>query len=410
MIQHVINNKKVWRLFCVLFGVCFAMLPLAAWAATNYFLPQAQTIYQDESFIISLMIDTENEEINAVAAYLNFPQDKLEVVDIGKGGSILSLWPKEPSYSNQSGEIGFSGGIPNGFKGQGKLISITFRVLPNVVQGTAASISFKDSSQVLLNDGLGTPAELSFQEGNYKIIERPEGLPIISSKTHPDQNKWYQGTTLHLHWDLIEGAEYSYLLSYDPAEEPDKTPDTPEGELMWLGDMEYKGLEDGIYYFHLREKRGTDAEPYAEQRGKWGPKVTFRAMIDATPPEDFQPQITEIEGKKYLVFATIDKTSGVDYYQVSEADGRGFIRRLIQKDIKEEWKKAESPYLLEDQILRSRILLRAVDKAGNERRAEILPPFRIIWEDIIILFLILIVIGVILWTIRRIITKQKRNL
>jgi len=371
--------------FCLifLFSIFYFLNSHSAGAATLYFSPQTQTVYQDDSFIVSLMIDTENEEINAVAAYLNFPQTQLEVLDIGKGGSVLSLWPQEPSYSNEKGEINFSGGIPNGFKGQGKLVSITFRVLPNVTQGTVASLSFKDSSQVLLNDGLGTLAELSFREGNYQIIERPKGLPIVSSETHSDQNKWYKETTLHLHWDLIEGAEYSYLLSYDPAEEPDETPDTPAGELMWLGDMEYKGLGDGIYYFTLKQRLpGED----------WSEVVRFRAMIDATPPEEFQPQIVEIEGKKYLVFVSQDKTSGIDYDEVKEGKG--------------DFKKAISPYLLEDQSLRSKISVRAVDKAGNERIAEILPPFKITWKDVIILFGILIGIGIILWVIRRYFIKR----
>jgi len=212
----------------------------------------------------------------------------------------------------------------------------------------------------LLNDGLGTESELNFLSGNYKIVEKPEGLPIISSKTHSDQDEWYPESTLHLHWHLEEETKYSYLISYDPLAEPDEIADEPEGKLTWMGDIEYKGLEDGIYYFHLKQ-----ATKNKQQELEWGPKVTFRAMIDTSLPEEFELEFTEIEGKNYLVFITKDKTSGVEYYEVKEGKGS--------------FAKAISPYLLKDQNLRSAIEVRAIDGAGNKRIVKFTPTFKIIW-------------------------------
>ncbi len=123
-------------------------------------------------------------------------------------------------------------------------------------------------------------------------------------------------------------------------------------------------------------------------------------MIDTTPPEDFQLQVAEIEGEKYLIFTTGDKTSGVDYYEVVEVDRGGFLCRLTQREVKEEWKEGVSPYLLEDQSLRRVIKVKAIDKAGNERIAEIVPPYKVTWKDIILILAILIGIGVIWWMIR----------
>jgi len=386
MIQPEKNNKKVLRLFCVLFCVCFAMLPEAIWAATLYLLPQSQTVYQGDSFIVELRINTEDEEINAVEIGLTFPVDLLEVVDFSKGNSILTLWLAEPKI--QKGEIIFLGGIPGGFNGEGLLAKITF--LGKEIG--KSEISFKEISQVLLNDGLGTPAKLSLSEGNYEIILRPEGLPQISSETHPDQNKWYNNSTFHLRWDLIEGIEYSYLLSYDPLSEPDEIPDKPEGELIWMGDMEYKGLEDGIYYFTLRQKLPDE---------DWSKKITYRAMIDTTIPEPFELKTGKaplvFEGKYFLSFAAQDRASGIDYYEAVEADRRGYQRGTTRKA---EWKIAESPYLLEDQSLKSVIKVKAVDKAGNERIAEIIPPYKITWEDVLVIILVLIGAGVIWWNLK----------
>lgn len=375
MIQPEKNNKKVLRLFCVLFCVCFAMLPEAIWAATLYLLPQSQTVYQGDSFIVELRINTEDEEINAVEIGLTFPVDLLEVVDFSKGNSILTLWLAKPKI--QKGEIIFLGGIPGGFNGEGLLAKITF--LGKEID--KSEISFKEISQVLLNDGLGTPAKLSLSEGNYEIILRPEGLPQISSETHPDQNKWYNNSTFHLRWDLIEGIEYSYLLSYDPLSEPDEIPDKPEGELIWMGDMEYKGLEDGIYYFTLRQKLPDE---------DWSKKITYRAMIDTTIPEPFELKTGKaplvFEGKYFLSFAAQDRASGIDYYEIKEGKG--------------DWKIAQSPYLLENQSLAKKIIVRAYDKAGNYQESEIKPPYKITWKDVLVIILVLIGAGVIWWNLK----------
>jgi len=223
-----------------------------------------------------------------------------------------------------------------------------------------------------------------------EIIKKPEGLPIISSETHPDQNKWYRMTSLSLYWDLIEGAEYSWILSRDPLTEPDEIPDEPEpkeGVAFWMGAMEYdlKEEEDGIYYFHLKQN-------------------TYRAMIDTIPPEEFEPQIgqdpTMYDGKYFLSFIAQDKTSGVDHYEVTEVPWFSFKKT-------KEGKVVQSPYLLEDQRLRKVIKVKAVDKAGNERIAEIRLPYKITLGDVLILLLILIGIGIILWLAKRILDFKK---
>ncbi|KPJ56951.1 hypothetical protein AMJ49_03500 [Parcubacteria bacterium DG_74_2] len=224
-------------------------------------------------------------------------------------------------------------------------------------------------------------AKLNFLKGNYEIIEKPENLSKISSRTHPDQNKWYKENTLNLQWDLIEGAEYSFILSKDALAQPDEILDEPRGE------VEYKNLEDGIYYFHLRQ-----AEKEEGQELKWGLKTTFRTMIDGTIPEEFELQTTEIEGKNYLVFATVDKTSGIEYYRILETRDKQ----------QENWEIGESPYLLKDQTLKSKILVKAVDKAGNERIEEISPPPQISWKDLLpAIILGLVIVGIIFWLIKK---------
>ena len=370
------QKNKFFIIF--LSALIFVLFPIGIEAAVLYFLPQSTTIYEGDSFVVQVRIDTENEEINAIGGEINFPQDLLKILDLSKGGSVLRLWQKTPSVEN--GKISFIGGTPKAFKGQGEILKIVFLA----EKLGRAKINFEKKPKVLLADGKGTEAKVLFLEGNYEIVERPKELPVISSKTHPDQTKWYKETTLHLHWDLIEGAEYSFLLSKDPLAKPDEIPDKPEGKLKWIGDMEYPDLEDGIYYFHLRQKL-PDKD--------WSEKVTFRAMIDSTPPNDFLPKIGKdpsvFGGKYFLTFATTDETSGIDHYEISETRGK---RQEI-------WKKAESPYLLEDQSLQSKILVKAVDKAGNERIVQLQPPKKPFPYGEI--FLILIGIGIIWWIIKK---------
>lgn len=365
-------------------SILFLLFPLVAEGATLYLMPQSQTVYQGDTFIIEVRLDTEDEEINAVRTNLTFSASLLEIIDLSKGGSILSLWVKEPSILN--GGLSFLGGVPGGFKEEGRIGRIIFKGK----EIGKAEVNFKESSQVLLNDGKGTPASLTFFEGNYQIIKKPEELPIISSSSHPDQNKWFKSNTLHLRWDLIEGAQYSYLLSRDPLAEPDDIPDRPEGELIWMGDMEYKGLEDGVYYFTLKQKLpGED----------WSKSIAYRAMIDAISPEAFGLEIAKdpsiFEGKYFLSFATTDKTSGLDYYEIKEG--------------KRELKRVTSPYLLEEQKLGKKIMVRAYDKAGNWSEAEIKPPYEPTWKDLVSSLLVLIGMILVWWILKRISTKLKRN-
>lgn len=375
------NLSSKFRALCV-FVFCFVWfsVPVIVKAATLFLMPQSEDVYERESFFVEVRVDTEGEEINTANIILKFSNDFLEAIDFNKGSSIFSLWPEEANI--KEGEISFLAGVPGGFLGEGLIGRINFFGK----KVGEAQIIFKEDSKILLNDGSGTPAKLNFLEGNYEILEKPKDLPVISSQTHPDQNKWYKSNILLLHWGLVENTEYSYFLSKDSLAVPDETPDKPEGELEWMGAIEYKGLDEGIYYFSLRQKLpGKD----------WSGKVTFRAMIDTTSPEEFKPEIAEIEGKKYLVFSTTDKISGVDYYEVAIIPPKP----LFGPAIRIKWEKGESPYLLEDKGPISKILIKAVDKAGNEKFSEITPPSKPF--PYYILILALFIAGVIWWIIRR---------
>jgi hypothetical protein len=128
------------------------------------------------------------------------------------------------------------------------------------------------------------------------------------------------------------------------------------------------------------------------------PQVTTPKTEDRNPPEEFTPQIAAdpaiFEGKWFLVFATQDKGSGIDHYEVCEGKSKCIA--------------AESPYLLQNQDLDEEIIVKAVDKSGNERVATIPARFARPWyKDYAILAIL--IIAVLVYLIWKILWKKRRK-
>jgi hypothetical protein len=91
---------------------------------------------------------------------------------------------------------------------------------------------------------------------------------------------------------------------------------------------------------------------------------------DTVSPELFEILLvkgpSEGNNKHYIVFNTTDKQSGVDHYEVLETDPDrfGFLTWVPRESY---WVPATSPFVLRDQNLLSKIMVKAVDKNGNER-------------------------------------------
>lgn len=119
----------------------------------------------------------------------------------------------------------------------------------------------------------------------------------------------------------------------------------------------------------LNDGKGTQAQIKISKlrfkvAGQDGASLVSRPTADDTePPGSFKPAIgrdeTIYDGQFFLVFAAQDKGSGIDSYEVCEG--------------KRECVKAEGLYLLKNQNLNEEIIVKAIDKAGNER-AVVLPP------------------------------------
>ncbi len=102
---------------------------------------------------------------------------------------------------------------------------------------------------------------------------------------------------------------------------------------------------------------------------QYAPKQ-YASTQDSTPPEPFIISISrnpEMFGGKYFAsFQALDKDSGISYYQMQELDGNS----RPGTGQPGAWKLVSSPVVLQHQQGTVTVLVKAVDRAGNERIAS----------------------------------------
>ncbi len=118
---------------------------------------------------------------------------------------------------------------------------------------------------------------------------------------------------------------------------------------------------------------------------------------DYLPPEVFTPLIAQDKllfgNKKFVVFATQDKQSGVRGYSIKESPSR-FLAWFYP------WRQADSPEQLSDQSGRGYVWLRAVDHFGNKRIIRLDPIHPLGWyENLDFWVMILLMLGLV-WLTR----------
>lgn len=128
-------------------------------------------------------------------------------------------------------------------------------------------------------------------------------------------------------------------------------------------------------------------------------KIPKLEIKDIIPPESFKPVIARtpemFNGKYFLVFATQDKGSGIDHYEVREG--------------KQPFIFAQSPYLLQNQDLDREIIVKAIDKNGNEKVVFLPPTKPGPWYKNYLIFVISVISGTIIFAIWQIIKSRKRS-
>jgi len=318
--------------------------------ASLYLSPPSGTFAVGSTFTVSLVLDTGNKFINAVEADLSFPPDKLQVVSPTTGRSFIQVWVAQPTYDNSTGRLKFQGAVPNpGINTSAGVIStITFRVRST---GTA-QIKILDSSKVLLNNGLGTDVLEQRTSGTYYLSLPPPAGPIVTSSTHPDQERWYPLKDAVFRWTPPEGNQgYSFVLNESPIDEPDEISEGAKDSVV------YKNITPGLHYFHIKSLRN----------GIWGGTTHYQIRVDDQPPAAFKisfPPDDSTSNKRPIIdFGTTDVVSGIDHYELKiiPLDPSGDAQNMGTPFFIE----AQSPYSTELKVGRYDVVVRAFDAAGN---------------------------------------------
>lgn len=331
-------------------GILFAvigLLPTRTEAASLLLRPGSGNFLVGGTFDLSIVLDTKNVSVNTIEAELLFPRDKIQLANNSIGKSIIQFWPTVPEFSNEDGRVYFAGAIPSpGVNiSEGVVLTLTFRV----ISLGEAEIKFGSKTSVLANDGKGTNILNQKPAAFFKFSLAPPQGPQISSPSHPDQEKWYKDNNPLFIWSKSHFSEgYSFEINQDPADLPDTVTETAEATAS------FQDMENGIWYFHLREKAG----------GVWGGTSHYGVRIDNSAPASFKISVSPgnrtTNRSPVFRFFTTDALSGLDHFELK------IVSLSSDEAAQALFFEASSPYqAINLKPGRYQVVVRAVDAAKN---------------------------------------------
>jgi len=331
---------------------------IRAQEASFYISPASESYDVNQTFNVTVFIDSGGAAINAAQATISFPTATLKVVGISKTNSIFSLWTQEPVYSNSKGQISFGGGLPSpGYRGSaGKVMTISFQG-----RGAGKATLYFTGEAILANDPWGTNLFSYSSGGTYFIGGVPEEFPPeappkpptrvppapeVTSPTHPRPDKWYSNNSPIFHWDLT-----SDIIGVNIDFNQQSIVDLGNVSQGVFNSKTFKDIEDGVWYFHIKLKNNIG----------WGRASHSRIQIDTKAPHPFEITIDN-EGdatnpQPLLYFEAKDDLSGISHYEIRLGEGDVFSLVEVQTN----------PFRLPHQTPGIHALeVKAVDEAGNK--------------------------------------------
>jgi len=319
-----------------------------------FFSPRSGSFMESATFEIPVLINTNGKSVRGIELRLNFDKDKLVIIDPSSGRSIMGTWVESPRFDNIKGIASYIGLIPDGITTEsGLIVNLTFKAL---VAGLAV-VKVDANSSVLLDDDLGTRAVLDLGRAEYTILQKKADGIRVFSETHPSQSKWYNNNNPLISWENNISADgFSFEIDNKPFTIPDNEIDSKETTKA------YEGQSDGLWYFHIK----------ANKNGVWGTTTHFQARIDTVPPLKFEPTINNLLAASILVkrtlvsFSATDQLSGISHYEVGVIDKS---RPITESPA---FIESESPFQVPFKDGSNlRVIVRAIDKAGNTRDTSI---------------------------------------
>lgn len=154
--------------------IFLALLNVTGYLSDNIFFYTTENNFPVVGDEIPVMLQVSTKEhVNAVGGTINFSPEILNVASISRVTSLVDLWVEEPSYSNSTGTLRFSGGFL-GTKGQNPLQGTIITVNFSVRKEGKTSLTLKDG-QILANDGVGT--NVISESKTLTLYARKQGTP-----------------------------------------------------------------------------------------------------------------------------------------------------------------------------------------------------------------------------------------
>ena len=226
------NSVKIVFLAAVIFLYHVSL----AHAATVQVTKDAHT---QTRVTLSVYLNPEKENINAVSGELIFPEDIVAFESVSTANSIIAMWIESPK--KEGNKIIWSGIIPGGFTGvqssasegrkPGKLFSVTFiiktakaatisfeRLLAFLNDGNATAVSIKASSFQITGDATSTSRTLP--EGGLSLA--PEITAFIANDPLVAEGKWF--VVFNSNTSEVSITQYEIAETYEsnPADVPEK--------------------------------------------------------------------------------------------------------------------------------------------------------------------------------------------
>ncbi len=312
--MRLLSSKKIFKTLLLSF-----VFMQRAFAADLSIVPQSLTVEEGRPFTVSFYVSGNTASLNAVSAKFSYSKELIKFNSFSRVGSILQMWSVEPKVDSALGSGSFEGVILNpGFSDErGLLLKASFMPLKD---GDAAIKIL--SGNIYANDGDATDLTSAFGKTTVTIIKKRETVAnrhtgsevignlekdtsIISSVTHPDEDKWYSK------------KEVVVSLALNPLATEISTGFAPLGGYVErsrdkpLTTLSYTAKADGTYLFYVKQK----------VKNKWSKDSVYKINVDTSPPTEVTATLpygatsTKIFQKSIL--SAKDTLSEISHFDVS---------------------------------------------------------------------------------------------
>ncbi|USN87833.1 MAG: hypothetical protein H6779_00080 [Candidatus Nomurabacteria bacterium] len=173
--------RTIKYMFPMFFGAIVVLFASIIGSDKSYvkLVPSQTLVMQGENFSVDVYVNA-HIPVNAIDVRVAFPKDKVQVLGIDKGGSVLTIWTEEPIIENNT--VKFSGGtFKRGFLGEHLIGTINAKA-----KYTGKTEFAVTEAQLLAGDGAGSVVaidnESTESKTSFYIYDQNEDPTKISAE------------------------------------------------------------------------------------------------------------------------------------------------------------------------------------------------------------------------------------